>query len=217
MSTCYFGVKIDSTLSLSCHIDDLCKSYSKKLGALKRMSRIPSRTVEEIYFKTVLPGIIYCISVWGGFTTPLCNKSQEIHAKAAIYIQTIPSATDNFRQTGTHFHTSTKKSLLKHIHQVSYQTAPTRIQDLFTLRETKPKPRRTRQFEMERPNKEIARLSFKHREPMSRNAVPNRVKNSEIIDTFKSHLKYIHKDINQFTFEKESSSFLNKDECYHYY
>ena len=36
MSTCYFGVKIDSTLSLSCHIDDLCKSYSKKLGALKR-------------------------------------------------------------------------------------------------------------------------------------------------------------------------------------
>lgn len=120
------------------------------------------------------------------------------------------------RQIGTHFHTSTKKSLLKHIHHVSYQIAPTQIQDLFTLRETKHKPRWSRQFEMERPNKEIARLSLKYRETMLRNAVPNPVKNYENIDAFKSHLKYIHKDINHFTFEKESSSLLNKDEWYHY-
>ena len=92
MSTCYFGIEIDSTLSWSCHIDYLRKSYSKKLGALKRMSRLPSRTLEEIYFKTVLPRITYCVSLWGGCTTPLFNKLQEIHAKAAIYIQTIPSA-----------------------------------------------------------------------------------------------------------------------------
>lgn len=97
MSTRYFGIEIDSSLSWSCHIDFLFKSYSKKLGALKRMSHLPSRTLEEIYFKTVLPRITYCISVWGGCTTPLFNKLQEIHAKAAIYIQTIPSATDNFK------------------------------------------------------------------------------------------------------------------------
>lgn len=69
---------------------------------------------------------------------------------------------------------------------------------------------------MERPNKEIARLSLKYRETMLRNAVPNPVKNYENIDAFKSHLKYIHKDINHFTFEKESSSLLNKEEWYHY-
>lgn len=51
---------------------------------------------------------------------------------------------------------------------------------------------------------------------MLRNAVPNPVKNYKNIDAFKSHLKYIHKDINHFTFEKESSSLLNKDERYHY-
>lgn len=47
--------------------------------------------------------------------------------------------------------------------------------------------------------------------------MPNPVQNYENIDTFKSHLKYIHKDINDFTFKKESSSNLNKDKCFHYY
>ena len=39
---------------------------------------------------------------------------------------------------------------------------------------------------MERPNKEIARLSLKYRETMLRNAVPNPVKNYENIDAFKA-------------------------------
>lgn len=220
-STRCLGVDIDCKLSWSRHIENLCKSYSKKLGALKRMSRLPSRTLEEIYFKTVLPGITYCISVWGGCTTPLFNKLEEIHAKAARYIHRIPSATDNFKvlkQANWHpLSYIYKKSLLKHVHQVYYQTAPTQIQDLFTLRKTKYKTRRSKQFEMERPNKEIARLSFKHRGTLLWNAMPDRVKNYENINTFKSHLKYIHKDINNFTFEKESSSILNKDECFHYY
>ena len=61
------------------------------------MFHLPSRTLGDIHFKTVLPQITYRISVQGGCTTPLFNKLQEIHAKAAIYIQTIPSVTDNFK------------------------------------------------------------------------------------------------------------------------
>ena len=45
----------------------------------------------------------------------------------------------------------------------------------------------------------------------------SKVNGVESINTSKSHLKYIQKDINNFTFEKESSSILNKDECFHYY
>ena len=38
-STCCLGVEIDNKLSWSSHIDKLCKSYRKKLGALRRSTR----------------------------------------------------------------------------------------------------------------------------------------------------------------------------------
>ena len=56
-STCCLGVEIDNKLSWSPHIDKLCKGYKKKLGALRRMPRLPPKVLEEIYFKTVVPGV----------------------------------------------------------------------------------------------------------------------------------------------------------------
>ena len=64
-STCCLGIEIDNKLSWSPHIDKLCKSYRKKLGALRRMPRLPPKVLEEIYFKTVVSGVSYCIPVWG--------------------------------------------------------------------------------------------------------------------------------------------------------
>ncbi|KAK2550083.1 hypothetical protein P5673_029269 [Acropora cervicornis] len=63
-STCCLGIEIDNKLSWSPHIDKLCKSYRKKLGALRRMPRLPPKVLEEIYFKTVVSGVSYCIPVW---------------------------------------------------------------------------------------------------------------------------------------------------------
>ena len=53
-STCCLGVDIDNKLSWSPHIDKLCKSYRKKIGALRRMPRLPPKVLEEIYFKKQL-------------------------------------------------------------------------------------------------------------------------------------------------------------------
>ena len=58
-STCCLGIEIDNKLSWSPHIDKLCKSYRKKLGALRRMPRLPPKELEEIYFKTVVSGVSY--------------------------------------------------------------------------------------------------------------------------------------------------------------
>jgi len=42
-STSCLGVEIDNKLTWSPHIDKLCKSYRKKLGALRRMPRLPPK------------------------------------------------------------------------------------------------------------------------------------------------------------------------------
>ena len=98
-STCCLGIEIDNKLSWSPHIDKLCKSYRKKLGALRRMPRLPPKVLEEIYFKTVVSGVSYCIPVWGGCTAPLFDRLEEIHTKAARLIHDLPRDRDNLGET----------------------------------------------------------------------------------------------------------------------
>ena len=59
------------------------------------MPRLPPKVLGEIYFKTVVPGVIYCIPVWGGCTAPLFNKLGEIHTKEARLIHDLPCDRDN--------------------------------------------------------------------------------------------------------------------------
>ena len=57
------GVTIDNKLSWHSQVDVVKASFSKKNGALRRMSYLPKLTLEEIYFKTIIPSITYGISV----------------------------------------------------------------------------------------------------------------------------------------------------------
>ena len=48
---------IDYKLSWHSQVDAVKASFSKKIGALRRMSYLPKLTLEEIYFKTIIPTI----------------------------------------------------------------------------------------------------------------------------------------------------------------
>ena len=67
----YLGPKIDNKLNWSIQIKNACKMFSKKVGALKRMRYLPKKVLEELYYKTVIPGVTYCIAVWGNCSTSL--------------------------------------------------------------------------------------------------------------------------------------------------
>ena len=58
-STSCLGVTIDNKLSWHSQVDVVKASFSKKIGALRRMSYLPKLTLEEIYFKTIIPSITY--------------------------------------------------------------------------------------------------------------------------------------------------------------
>ena len=60
----YLGITIDNKLTWDKHISTTCKKFSSKLGALKRMKFLPTNVLEEIYYKTIISGIPYYISVW---------------------------------------------------------------------------------------------------------------------------------------------------------
>ena len=55
-STSFLGVEIDNILSWSPHIDKLCKSYRKKLGALRRMPLLPPQSTRGYLFQNICTG-----------------------------------------------------------------------------------------------------------------------------------------------------------------
>ena len=63
-STTCLGVEIDNRLSWSVHIDSVKKHFTQKVGALKRMIILPKQSLEEIYFKSIIPSVTYSTLVW---------------------------------------------------------------------------------------------------------------------------------------------------------
>ena len=94
-STSCLGVTIDNKLSWHSQVDVVKASFSIKIGALRRMSYLPKLTLEEIYFKTIIPSITYGISVWGNCSQSLLNSLDHIHARACRIINRLPSSQES--------------------------------------------------------------------------------------------------------------------------
>lgn len=80
-TTC-LGLTIDNCLSWSKHICHIKKHFSQKVGALKRMRQLPPKVLEEIYFKSIIPAVIYGIVVWGNCSSAMLNSLTLIHERA---------------------------------------------------------------------------------------------------------------------------------------
>ena len=83
----YLGVKLDSNLSWSAHIDYMCKNVSKRTGIIKRMKYfLPRQTIVMLSNALVFPHFDYGGSVWSNFSTEFHNKLQVLHNNLARII-----------------------------------------------------------------------------------------------------------------------------------
>jgi hypothetical protein len=65
------GLTIDDKLSWQDHTKNVCKSFNSKLSVLKRIQFLPNSALETVYFKTILPSILYGIVAWGSCSSAL--------------------------------------------------------------------------------------------------------------------------------------------------
>ena len=84
------GIILDHKLSWNLQIRKVCKQYGAKIKQLKKMRYLPTPLLEEIYFKTVVPQISYCISVWGSCSIPLFNELEKQHPRASRVVHKMP-------------------------------------------------------------------------------------------------------------------------------
>ena len=80
------GLTIDNKLSWSTHVSKLTKNFQSKIKKLYQMRFLQQASLNEIYFKGILPSILYAIPVWGNCSPSLMSEINSIHMKAARFI-----------------------------------------------------------------------------------------------------------------------------------
>ena len=164
-STSCLGVTIDNKLSWHSQVDVVKASFSKRIGALRRMSYLPTckLTPEEIYFKTIIPSITYGISVWGNCSQSLLNSLDHIHARACRIINRLPSSQESsscLLQCNWLPINLYKRHILLKMHQIFVGAAPSQILDMFSI--SSRSTRFCNQFNIIRVKSELGRSSLQY-------------------------------------------------------
>ena len=84
------GIELDNKLTWNTQVKKVIKSYSAKVGQLKRMAYLPINVQEEIYFKTIIAAVTYSMTVWWTCSPAHTEDLERIHVRAARIIHRLP-------------------------------------------------------------------------------------------------------------------------------
>ena len=214
------GVKIDNRLTWEPQINSLCKAFSQKLSALKRMKFLPRPVLEKIYFSTVISKITYCMSVWGNCSTAQFEKLEIIHGRAARMIYNLTRSTSKeeglsiaqWQPLGYIY----KRRIAVLMHTIYNQSK----MDLVEFEKLSPRSENSRnlmQLKVDRFKTEVGRNSFRYRGSVLWNALPYELKQTKDQNVFRNKLKSYNKLINDFNFAKGNITISNKKDDYFYF
>ena len=67
------------------HTENFCGSFDKKVAVLKRINSLITKPVlRTIYYRIILPSVLYGIVVWGSCSQSLLEDIDRIHLKAKL-------------------------------------------------------------------------------------------------------------------------------------
>ena len=87
-STC-LGIVIDNRLTWTKQHGKVMKSFSAEVKELKRFRYLLRTVQEQIYYKTVITAITYCIAVWGTASDSNMDELDTLLTEAAKIIYNI--------------------------------------------------------------------------------------------------------------------------------
>ena len=217
------GVIIDSQLSWNSHVENLCKSFGKKVKQLKRFKYLPTSTLEKIYFSSIVPTITYCSLVWGTSTPSLMNELEHIHARAAKTIHRLPwDISDHNALERTRWEPLSnkyKKKLLTLMYKVNTNITPVKIANFFSITNPHYNLRNSNHFVLPRYNLDIGRNSLRYRGPLVWELTPPSLKQSHSLRNFNNLLKQRHQKnfLNNLSFLKEACMVSHKKQDFKYF
>ena len=170
------GVTIDDRLSWSHHLTDVKKNLLNKLNLLKRSSFLSRNALLDLYFKIILPSVLYGLVVWGGCpNAELLHSLEVLHRRAARIIYNLPRdmATEEVYRH-SNWNTLTlyyKLRLIKLLHSVFLGEAPAALSYLTNKPCTAYNFRRSSNKIVPRFNSQCLKTSINYRGAILWNAV----------------------------------------------
>ena len=194
----YLGVTIDKNLTWNDHINNLVSKVSPKIALLRKLKyKLSTEHLNTVYLSIIQPHFDYCISVWGHTSQRNIHLIQRLQNRAA---RTITGKYDwnisvtklieelgwmNISQRIQYF-----TSLLTY--KASNGKAPSYISEKLKIKSSRYETRETtnKNFIIPKPNLEIFRHSFSYIAPKMFNSLPQEVKTSLTIESFKKNIKH---------------------------
>ena len=217
------GVVIDNRLSWKPQVEAVCKKFLSKIRFLRRLKSLPTRTLEDIYYKGAISSVTYCIAVWGTTSAPVFNQLEKLHCKAAKLIYRLPSSTPDHEalQNANWMPISYiyKRRMAAIMYNVKSKTLPESILNLFETNEN-PTSRELRNnscFKSIQPRTEFGRNSIRFRGPAIWKVIPTETKNCPSYNNFKNKLSTFRQLINNIQFEKGQSTTTFRRQDYLYF
>lgn len=84
------GVVIDNKLTWRDQLEKTQESLSSQYRVLKKMRYLSPKLLETFYFRTVIPQVTYCISVWGNCSVAKLYENESLHIKVGRFIHRVP-------------------------------------------------------------------------------------------------------------------------------
>ena len=218
-TTSLLGIEVDNKLTWNTQVKKVIKSYSAKVGQLKRMAYLPIHVQEEIYFKTINAAAAYGMTVWWTGSPTHTEDLERRHVRAARVIHRLPRdiPDDEILRLATwdRLDYTYKRKVLSMMHKVFQQTAPEALVNHFSRKLTR--SRDNLSFKLPRCSREIGRTSSRWRGPLLWNTLPINLRSIKGIDSFENELKSMKELLNSVSFNKEACLIQNKQRDFIYY
>ena len=214
------GVTINSNLSWQEHTKSLLKSFNKKIAVLRRIKFLPPSILQTIYFRTVLPSVLYGILVWGSCSPALMDDLERAHIRASklIFKLSRNSNADQLNKLKGWNNLSFlyTRRLFVEAYKSYYRCNTNVLNDLVMLKQSSHCLRKSMNIKFPSPKSEIGRLTFRHRAAIAWNSLPDLIKKSSSLECFKKRLRSSKDLINSISYNKESSMIRNRNEEFLY-
>ncbi|XP_067052004.1 uncharacterized protein [Acropora muricata] len=218
-STNCLGVTIDDKLSWSQHITLARSALNAKVKMLRRINFLSTSILENFYYKIVIPSVLYGIVIWG--SGPKFKDLEMIHIRAARLIHKLSTSfkdSDILSKVSwmplEYFY---KFRILTITYNAYYNLGLREINSLITKNSNSYNLRKSSNVVLNRPKTELGRRSFVHRSAIAWNALPDNLKDSSNLSTFKYNLKQSKEIIMNINFGKGGNVIHKTKPDFHYY
>jgi hypothetical protein len=195
----YLGVYVSNDLSWDKHISNVCRKLGHGLQILRRLQGIvPVNDMVTIYKTIIQPHIDYCITIWGYAPKCQLKRVQRLQNKIFRLITDDYSWDTSPRDILSKFNIPSISQRRDYFNGINVfrclnGSFPTYMSDMlscagdvntYVTRHTV-----SNDLYVPRPRVEIYRQSFQYTGPTSYNNIPQDVKDSQSLSTFKISLK----------------------------